>query len=92
MVQTIANQRLPIRRELLYFVFHLNQFHNRRLLHFVRHSHNYYFKSGLAAEIESIGTIKKYEQLMTNCLWKTFDEFRNCAFGIWRVTKELQFR
>ena len=23
---------------------------------------------------------------MTNCSWKTFDEFRNCAFGIWRVT------
>jgi hypothetical protein len=46
----------------------------------------YYFKSGCAAEIESIGTIKKYEQLITNCLWKTFDEFRNCSFGIWRVT------
>ena len=26
----------------------------------------FYFKSGCAAEIESI---KKYEQLMTNCLW-----------------------
>ena len=23
---------------------------------------------------------------MTDCSWKTFDEFRNCAFGIWRVT------
>ena len=27
----------------------------------------YYFKSGCAAKIESIGTITKYEQLMTNC-------------------------
>jgi hypothetical protein len=35
-------------------------------------THQHYFKSGLAAEIESIGTIKKYEQLMTNCLWKTY--------------------
>jgi hypothetical protein len=23
---------------------------------------------------------------MSNCSWKTFDEFRNCAFGSWRVT------
>ena len=47
---------------------------------------NFYFKSGNGVEINSIEIVRKYEKNMCECNWQTFESFRNCAFGIWRVT------
>jgi len=47
---------------------------------------NYYFKSGNSVEIITLEVIRKYDELIKNCKWNNWAEFKNCAFGIWRVT------
>ena len=49
-------------------------------------SSKYYCKSGNSNETISIEVVRKYESLMNECSWNSFQAFRNCAFGIWRIT------
>ena len=46
----------------------------------------YYFKSGNSVEVITLEVIRKYDELMENCKWNNWAEFKNCAFGIWCVT------
>ena len=36
--------------------------------------------------IDSSEVINQYEKQMSECNWKTFESFVNCAFGYWKVT------
>ena len=45
----------------------------------------YYVSSNDGIEIESSLVIDKYEELMASCSWKTFEGFKNCAFGYWCI-------
>ena len=46
----------------------------------------YHVKSGNSTEIITLEVIKKYEELMANCRWKTWADFKNCAFGLHHIT------
>jgi hypothetical protein len=47
---------------------------------------NWYVNSRDGVAIQGKSEINEYEKQMTECNWRTFADFVNCAFGIWKIS------
>lgn len=45
----------------------------------------YYVSATDGVEIDSLEVILEYEKQMSQCNWKNFEQFTNCALGYWKI-------
>jgi hypothetical protein len=53
-----------------------------------RYPNTYYVSARDGVPIDSVEVIYEYEKQMTECNWRSFQQFTDCALGYWKITME----